>query len=62
MKLRNLGVLGGIAALTFAACNGGTATTAPGTAGGATQAPASVAAKGTLKIGIELPLSGLSAP
>jgi branched-chain amino acid transport system substrate-binding protein len=46
MKLRNLGVLGVVAVMGFAACNGTAAT------------PGASASKGTLKIGIELPLSG----
>jgi branched-chain amino acid transport system substrate-binding protein len=46
MKLRNLGVLGVVAVMGLAACNGTAAT------------PGASASKGTLKIGIELPLSG----
>lgn len=67
MKLSNLGALGVVAVLGLAACNGGTATTAPtaapGTAAGATSAPAT--AGGTaiaIKVGIELPMTGGEAP
>lgn len=62
MKLRNLGVLGGIAALTLTACGSGTATTAPTTA--ASQGTASTPAAGSIaiKIGIELPMTGGEAP
>jgi branched-chain amino acid transport system substrate-binding protein len=51
MKLRNVGVFAVAAVLAASACQPGSA---PGASGGAT--------KGTLKIGIELPLSGGEAP
>lgn len=56
MNLRKLGALAFGAMLVAAACNTGGATPTPST-GGATAAP-TVASKGTLKIGVTLPLSG----
>jgi branched-chain amino acid transport system substrate-binding protein len=55
MKLRNLGALVGVAVLAASACQ-------PGAGPGATGPGATGAAKGTLKIGVELPLSGGEAP
>jgi branched-chain amino acid transport system substrate-binding protein len=59
MKLHKVSALAAVSILAFAACSSGGATTAPSTAasGGESAAP-SAATKGTLKIGITLPLSG----
>lgn len=67
MKPRNLGALGVVALFVVSACSGGGATTKPSTtassgpsATAATSAtpPASTGTKGTVKIGVDLPLSG----
>jgi branched-chain amino acid transport system substrate-binding protein len=55
MKYTRIGVLAAAAALVASACTSG-ATTAPSASGGGGESP--VASKGTLKIGITLPLSG----
>jgi len=63
MKLTKVGALAATALFAFAACNSGTASTAPSAAAGGSTAPGSSTAagngdKGTLKIAIELPLQG----
>ena len=68
MKISKVGALAGVAVLTFAACGGGAATTAPsgssasassgGASGGASPSAAGGTDKGTVKIAIELPLQG----
>jgi branched-chain amino acid transport system substrate-binding protein len=69
MRISKVGALAGVAVLTFAACGGGAATTAPsgssapsassgGASGGASPSAAGGTDKGTVKIAIELPLQG----
>lgn len=60
MNARKLGVLAVGAMLVAAACGTSGGTTAPssGPSGGTTAAPSAPASKGTLKIGVALPLSG----
>jgi len=51
MRFTKVGVLAASAVIVFAACSSGTATTAPSSGGGGGD-------KGTLKVGVTLPLSG----
>jgi branched-chain amino acid transport system substrate-binding protein len=61
MKLRNLTALSGIALIAVAAC-GGSSTPTPAPTAAVTPPPATAASKGTVKIGVDLPLSGGEAP
>jgi ABC-type branched-subunit amino acid transport system substrate-binding protein len=61
MKLHKIGALAAVSVLALAACNSGTASTAPSSGASAAaggSAGASFAAKGELKLGVTLPLSG----
>jgi len=65
MKLHKISALAAVSVLALAACNSGTASTAPSSGASAAASPAaggsagaSFAAKGELKLGVTLPLSG----
>ena len=65
MKLHKIGALAAVSVLALAACSSGTASTAPSSGASAAASPAaggsagaSFAAKGELKLGVTLPLSG----
>ncbi len=55
MRLHKIGALAGVSVLALAACSSSGATTAPSSASGGSNPPASM---GELKLGVSLPLSG----